>query len=135
MLHDRSFIDDPTRMLRLVRYAERLGFAPDPHTATLVDHALLATITQDRMNREIRLLLAEAPALLAEYGPLSDAPEITAAVKLHTHTDVPDVDLWRLLRRERSGGDRAARCGGQRRRASLARRRERPPARRSAGAT
>ena len=100
VLHDRSFIDDPTRMLRLVRYAERLGFAPDPHTATLVDHALLATITQDRLNREIRLLLAEAPALLAEYGPLSDAPEITAAVKLHTHTDVPDVDLWRLLRRE-----------------------------------
>ena len=101
VLHDRSFIDDPTRMLRLVRYAERLGFAPDPHTATLVDHALLATITQDRVNREIRLLLAEAPALLPEYGPLSDAPEITAAVKLHTRTDVSDVDLWRLLRRER----------------------------------
>ena len=40
VLHDRSFADDPTRMLRLVRYAARLGFAPDPRTAALVDPAL-----------------------------------------------------------------------------------------------
>ena len=33
VLHERSFVDDPTRMLRLVRYAARLGFAPDPGTA------------------------------------------------------------------------------------------------------
>ena len=32
VLHDRSFVDDPTRMLRLVRYAARLEFAPDPGT-------------------------------------------------------------------------------------------------------
>jgi tRNA nucleotidyltransferase (CCA-adding enzyme) len=101
VLHDRSFIDDPTRMLRLVRYQHRLGFAPDPHTAALIDHDLLATVSQDRINREIRLLLAESPQLLAQYGPLSDVPEVLAAVKLHTRTDVPDVELWRLLRRER----------------------------------
>ena len=29
VLHERSFVDDPTRMLRLVRYAARLEFAPD----------------------------------------------------------------------------------------------------------
>jgi tRNA nucleotidyltransferase (CCA-adding enzyme) len=101
VLHDRSFVDDPTRMLRLIRYAERLGFAPDPHTAALIDHDLLATVSQDRINREIRLLLAESPHLLGRYGPLSDLPDITAATRLHTRTDVPDVDLWRLLRRER----------------------------------
>ena len=32
VLHERSFVDDPTRMLRLVRYAARLEFAPDPGT-------------------------------------------------------------------------------------------------------
>ena len=69
VLHDRSFIDDPTRMLRLVRYRTRLGFAPDPHTAALIDHALLATVSQDRINREIRLLLAESPHLLARVRP------------------------------------------------------------------
>lgn len=101
VLHDRSFIDDPTRMLRLVRYAHRLGFEPDPHTAALIDHGLLETVSQERVNREIRLLLAESPQLLGEYGALADTPEITAALKLHTHTDVPDADLWRLLRRAR----------------------------------
>ena len=79
----------------------RSSRAPDPHTAALIDHDLLATVSQDRINREIRLLLAESPHLLAQYGPLSDVPEVLAAIKLHTRTDVPDVDLWRLLRRER----------------------------------
>ena len=35
VLHDASFADDPTRLLRLARYAARLGFAPEPHTAAL----------------------------------------------------------------------------------------------------
>jgi tRNA nucleotidyltransferase (CCA-adding enzyme) len=101
VLHDRSFVDDPTRMLRLVRYAHRLGFAPDPHTAALVDVGLLATVSQERVDREIRLLLAESPHLLAEYGPLARTPEITAAIELHGTLDVPDVELWRRLRRQR----------------------------------
>ncbi|MBE2315101.1 CCA tRNA nucleotidyltransferase [Solirubrobacter sp. CPCC 204708] len=117
VLHDRSFIDDPTRMLRLVRYAHRLNFEPDPRTRELFDLDLLQTVSQDRVNREIRLLLDESPHLLSQYGPLSDAPDITAALKLHTRTDVPDADLWRLLRRERpetvdllvAAGDRGAR--------------------------
>ena len=33
VLHERSFRDDPTRMLRLVRYAARLEFEPDPAPA------------------------------------------------------------------------------------------------------
>ena len=33
VLHDASFRDDPTRLLRLARYAARLGFAPDERTA------------------------------------------------------------------------------------------------------
>ena len=77
VLHDRSFIDDPTRMLRLVRYAARLGFAPDPHTEALIDPTLLDTVSRDRLGREIRLLLAESPHLLAQYGPLSDVPEFS----------------------------------------------------------
>jgi tRNA nucleotidyltransferase (CCA-adding enzyme) len=59
VLHDRSFIDDPTRMLRLVRYAARLGFEPDPHTAALLDPALTRTVSGDRLGNELRLAQRE----------------------------------------------------------------------------
>src|SRR3954454_3535025 len=71
VLHDRSFIDDPTRMLRLARYAARLEFAGEPHTEGLVDPALLDTVTGDRAGHELRLLLDEprrALELLDRYG-------------------------------------------------------------------
>ncbi len=42
VLHERSFLDDPTRLLRLARYRARLGFEVEPHTAELAAHALAA---------------------------------------------------------------------------------------------
>ncbi|MGA8333808.1 MAG: hypothetical protein WB761_03625, partial [Solirubrobacteraceae bacterium] len=41
-LHDGSFIDDPTRLFRLVRYASRLGFEIEPHTRALAEGAIAA---------------------------------------------------------------------------------------------
>src|SRR6266511_4457603 len=35
VLHDRSFIDDPTRILRAIRYEDRYGFRMDEQTAQL----------------------------------------------------------------------------------------------------
>ena len=71
ILHDRSFIDDPTRMLRLVRYAARLEFAIDPDTEGLIDTRRFATVTGDRLGNELRLLLREpldALRLLDRHG-------------------------------------------------------------------
>jgi tRNA nucleotidyltransferase (CCA-adding enzyme) len=70
VLHDRSFVDDPTRILRLARYAARLGFEPDPETEALIEPALFATVSGDRLGRELRLLLEEPhPARrLARHG-------------------------------------------------------------------
>jgi tRNA nucleotidyltransferase (CCA-adding enzyme) len=59
VLHERSFSDDPTRILRLLRYSARLGFEPDPGTDALIDPALFATVSGDRLGRELRLLLEE----------------------------------------------------------------------------
>jgi tRNA nucleotidyltransferase (CCA-adding enzyme) len=64
VLHDRSFIDDPTRMFRLARYAARLGFSVEPHTRELSSAAIEAgavtTVSGPRIGAEVRLLAREA---------------------------------------------------------------------------
>jgi tRNA nucleotidyltransferase (CCA-adding enzyme) len=65
ILHDRSFVDDPTRMLRLVRYASRLGFSIDPGTRALVDPAALDTVSGARIGTELRLLAREPDPVAA----------------------------------------------------------------------
>lgn len=66
VLHDRSFIDDPTRLLRLARYAARLGFTPEPHTLELaraaVETGALETVSGSRLVQELRLLAREPDA-------------------------------------------------------------------------
>jgi tRNA nucleotidyltransferase (CCA-adding enzyme) len=69
VLHDRSFLDDPTRLLRLARYSARLGFEPDERTDALAAEAIaggaLDTVTGSRLGAELRLLLREPqPAAL-----------------------------------------------------------------------
>ena len=65
VLHDRSFEDDPTRALRLARYAARLGFEPDPHTDELAAATRLDTVSGGRLGAELRLLAREPqPAAL-----------------------------------------------------------------------
>jgi tRNA nucleotidyltransferase (CCA-adding enzyme) len=69
VLHSRSFEDDPTRLLRLARYAGRLGLAADPGTDRLaraaIDGGATGTVTPGRLGSELRLLAAEPqPAAL-----------------------------------------------------------------------
>jgi len=74
VLHERSFIDDPTRILRLLRYSARLGFEPDPGTDALIDPALFETVSGDRLGRELRLLFEEPhPARQLERHGIGEA--------------------------------------------------------------
>ena len=61
VLHDRSFIDDATRMLRALRYEQRLGFQLEPRTEELLrrDIGMLATISGDRIRHELELIFTE----------------------------------------------------------------------------
>jgi tRNA nucleotidyltransferase (CCA-adding enzyme) len=63
VLHDDSFADDPTRLLRLARYAARLGFDVEPHTAELAADAVASgafeTVSGARLGAELRLLARE----------------------------------------------------------------------------
>jgi len=65
VLHDRSFIDDPSRMLRLARYKSRLGFGVEPHTRALVDPEALNTVSGARVGAELRLLAREPDPVAA----------------------------------------------------------------------
>ena len=64
VLHERSFRDDPTRMLRLVRYAARLAFEIAPDTRRLIDPRLTDTVSGDRLGNELRLALYEPATAL-----------------------------------------------------------------------
>src|SRR4051812_16550160 len=76
VLHDGSYRDDPTRLLRTARYAARLGFDAEPHTdalwAAAVREGAVATVTGARLGEELRLLLREpqpaALEALARHG-------------------------------------------------------------------
>jgi len=61
ILHARSFCDDATRILRAVRYEQRLGFELEAQTAQLLerDIRMLDTISGDRIRHELQLILEE----------------------------------------------------------------------------
>jgi tRNA nucleotidyltransferase (CCA-adding enzyme) len=63
VLHARSFIDDPTRIFRCIRFATRLGFDIEPQTLGLlrsaVEKRLPAFLTPERVLYELRLICAE----------------------------------------------------------------------------
>jgi tRNA nucleotidyltransferase (CCA-adding enzyme) len=88
VLHDGSFDDDPTRLLRLARYRARLGFQIEPHTAELAREALrrgaLATVSHARVGAELRLALGEADpvAVLASLQELGVLAALGAGLQL-----------------------------------------------------
>ena len=82
VLHSLSFVDDPTRMLRAVRYEQRFGFRIESHTLDLLRDSLtlLRRVTPVRIVHELeRTLLEEHPedALfrLDELGMLAQIHE------------------------------------------------------------
>jgi len=61
VLHNLSFVEDPTRILRAVRLEQRLKFVIEPRTAELVYDALglLGRVTGERLRHELELILSE----------------------------------------------------------------------------
>jgi len=61
ILHPKSFIDDATRILRAIRYEQRLGFKLEAETEKLLRRhvAMLNTISGDRIRHELELILKE----------------------------------------------------------------------------
>jgi tRNA nucleotidyltransferase (CCA-adding enzyme) len=83
VLHDESFRDDPTRLLRMARYRARLGFTIESHTAQLAAEAIgtgaLETVSPARIGAELRLTLAEPDPVAA----LESLQQLGALSALH----------------------------------------------------
>ena len=63
VLHNLSFVEDPTRAFRAVRFESRLGFKISKMTASLLEGAVknnfLTSIDRRRLLNEIKLILSE----------------------------------------------------------------------------
>jgi tRNA nucleotidyltransferase (CCA-adding enzyme) len=80
VLHDRSFVDDPTRAIRAARYASRFGFELEPKTEELLRRTDLTTVSADRRRAELERLAAEENAcegfkLIGEWGVIDLRPD------------------------------------------------------------
>ena len=58
VLHDNSFIDDPTRIMRMLKFAVRFGFEPDEHTQKL-QNEYLSNINYDMSYQRLKKELME----------------------------------------------------------------------------
>ena len=83
ILHPRSFADDPTRLLRAVRYEQRFGFRIDPATraamAVAVSDGYMDAVSGDRWRRELERILDEANP----SAPMRRAAELGLLAGLH----------------------------------------------------
>jgi tRNA nucleotidyltransferase (CCA-adding enzyme) len=97
VLHDASFRDDPTRLLRAARYVARLGFALDEPTAAQARAVAAAgqvtTVGGPRLRDALLALLREdtAPAALALLTGLGVLEAIAAGLAVD-QTSVAELD-------------------------------------------
>ena len=100
ILHDRSFVDDPTRILRAIRYEDRYGFRMDDETVRLARECIETGHVGDLSGARLR---DELEALLEE-GDVSHAiprlAELGAQKEIHPHV-VADEEAVRLFDRLR----------------------------------
>src|SRR3954471_6526019 len=107
VLHNLSFIDDPTRIFRAIRYENRYGFRMDEHTLRLargtIEMGLVGDLSSARLRDELVALLEEGEVdhsilRLAELGA-------DHAIHPHLAADEEAVALFARLRelRDRYG--------------------------------
>jgi len=108
VLHSLSFVDDPTRLLRAVRFEQRFGFKIENRTLQLMQeaHGLMRQVSGDRIRHELDAILkedrfiqminrlAELDLLQVISPRLEWTPEIARAIE-HAIEQVPE-NFWGL---------------------------------------
>jgi|AGSF01.1.fsa_nt_gi tRNA nucleotidyltransferase/poly(A) polymerase len=101
VLHPNSFIEDPTRIYRAVRFAVRLGFAIEPQTEGYIRHALSSGIYY-RIQGENGRAPALETRLKSELKHILQAPYWKVALQMLGDLQAlrcihPNLDLNRAL--------------------------------------
>ncbi len=108
ILHDKSFIDDPSRIIRALKFKERLNFELDSKTAFLMEEYLKntdKTIPLERIKNELRQYFSipkenlyktiidyNAYKLISENPVIDYKPELFSYLKLHNL--YKEDDIW-----------------------------------------
>jgi tRNA nucleotidyltransferase (CCA-adding enzyme) len=107
VLHNLSFIDDPTRIFRAIRYESRYGFRMDEHTQRLargtIEMGLVGDLSSARLRDELVSLLDEGDA----GASILRLAELGAGQAIHPHL-AADQEAVTLLERLRELNERYA---------------------------
>lgn len=119
ILYNLSFIEDPTRILRAVRFEQRYGFKIESQTLELARNAIkskmLVKLSADRVREELKHILGEAspteaiqrmqelglwPYILPQANPSAEnikaLRKIPEAIETVKHTGLGEINIWVL---------------------------------------
>ncbi|MDE2952171.1 MAG: hypothetical protein OXT68_15580 [Chloroflexota bacterium] len=115
VLHDRSFIDDPTRMFRAFRFASRFGFAIESGTAEILREAIpvIQRLSGERIRHELDLILREEhpERIIADLSALDIFAQIHAAFRISARSAEQFQRLREHMPKLRGNADETARLG------------------------
>ncbi len=98
VLYNLSFVDDPLRILRAVRFEQRYDFTIEPETMKLIEKAVsskvLEKVSRQRLNQELKLVYKEPSPVkvLKRFNRLKVLPFLFPRAR-------PDRETWDRLTR------------------------------------
>ena len=97
-MHKLSFVEDPTRIFRAVRFEQRFGFKIDKQTESLIEHAIkndiITKLTGVRIRDELISIVEEENP----WKPLKRLSQYNALQKIKIDIDI-DKKFQNMLRR------------------------------------
>ena len=115
VLHDRSFIDDPTRIFRAYRFATRFGFTIESSTAKILHEAIpvIQRLSGERIRHELDLILREEypERIIANLSALDIFAQINDSFRISARSAEQFVRLREHMPKMRGSSDDMARLG------------------------
>lgn len=96
VLHDESFIDDPTRIIRGLKFATRFGFELEEHTKKLQDE-YLANINYDMSYKRVKKELIETFSLNSQSAFQKFIDQKIYKLVTPNDVEIPKVDVEKFI--------------------------------------